>query len=308
MEARRAVAAGEGPRQGRQRSTTARTPRARWPSAGRRQRRRHRRAQVRDRLLGQVRRLRLAGPGDWPTRSLAEGEDAVDELTDEHRQPEARPRRRTSRSARSSRFEAADGNVLDTYLHIQDGRGVNARAGRARGRHRRAGPRRGRAHRLRQAAVPAPRRGRRPTPSSRSARRCSRHHASEGKPEQAWPEDRRGPPQRLVQGPGAARTGLRARREADHRPAPRRRRRSCGSPRSSSVTEPGRMTDSGRRRPARWPRVLLKLSGEAFAGEQGYGIDGEVVADAGRARSSRSGPTWASTWPSSSAAATSGGA
>lgn len=32
------------------------------------------------------------------------------------------------------------------------------------------------------------------------------------------------------------------------------------------------------RRPARWPRVLLKLSGEAFAGDGGYGIDGEVVA------------------------------
>lgn len=28
----------------------------------------------------------------------------------------------------------------------------------------------------------------------------------------------------------------------------------------------------------RWPRVLIKLSGEAFAGDQGYGIDGEIVA------------------------------
>jgi uridylate kinase len=28
---------------------------------------------------------------------------------------------------------------------------------------------------------------------------------------------------------------------------------------------------------ARWPRILLKLSGEAFAGDQGYGIDGETV-------------------------------
>ncbi len=28
---------------------------------------------------------------------------------------------------------------------------------------------------------------------------------------------------------------------------------------------------------ARWPRVVLKLSGEAFAGSLGYGIDGEVV-------------------------------
>jgi uridylate kinase len=30
-------------------------------------------------------------------------------------------------------------------------------------------------------------------------------------------------------------------------------------------------------RPARWGRVLLKVSGEAFAGEAGYGIDGTVV-------------------------------
>lgn len=31
------------------------------------------------------------------------------------------------------------------------------------------------------------------------------------------------------------------------------------------------------RRPARWSRVLVKLSGEAFAGDAGTGIDGEVV-------------------------------
>lgn len=30
-------------------------------------------------------------------------------------------------------------------------------------------------------------------------------------------------------------------------------------------------------RKARWSRVMIKLSGEAFAGEQGFGIDGEVV-------------------------------
>lgn len=29
--------------------------------------------------------------------------------------------------------------------------------------------------------------------------------------------------------------------------------------------------------PARWPRVLIKLSGEAFAGDQGFGIDGAVI-------------------------------
>ncbi len=31
-------------------------------------------------------------------------------------------------------------------------------------------------------------------------------------------------------------------------------------------------------RPARWSRVVLKVSGEAFAGDDGYGIDGVVVA------------------------------
>ena len=36
-------------------------------------------------------------------------------------------------------------------------------------------------------------------------------------------QDRRGPPERVVQGPGAARAGLRPRRQADHHPAPRRR-------------------------------------------------------------------------------------
>ena len=34
---------------------------------------------------------------------------------------------------------------------------------------------------------------------------------------------------------------------------------------------------TGDRTPARWDRVVLKVSGEAFAGEAGYGIDGEIV-------------------------------
>ena len=33
----------------------------------------------------------------------------------------------------------------------------------------------------------------------------------------------------------------------------------------------------GERIPGRWGRVVLKVSGEAFAGEAGYGIDGEIV-------------------------------
>jgi uridylate kinase len=37
--------------------------------------------------------------------------------------------------------------------------------------------------------------------------------------------------------------------------------------------------DTDGRRPARWSRVLIKLSGEAFAGDGGFGIDGEIVSD-----------------------------
>lgn len=37
------------------------------------------------------------------------------------------------------------------------------------------------------------------------------------------------------------------------------------------------MSDAARTAP-RWPRVLLKLSGEAFAGDAGFGIDGGIVA------------------------------
>ncbi len=42
----------------------------------------------------------------------------------------------------------------------------------------------------------------------------------------------------------------------------------------SSATTPD---VAGGTTPARWSRVLVKLSGEAFAGDEGFGIDGEVV-------------------------------
>ncbi|MCY3910880.1 MAG: UMP kinase [bacterium] len=38
------------------------------------------------------------------------------------------------------------------------------------------------------------------------------------------------------------------------------------------------MTADGIKRSGRWDRIVLKLSGEAFAGEAGYGIDGEIAA------------------------------
>jgi uridylate kinase len=43
------------------------------------------------------------------------------------------------------------------------------------------------------------------------------------------------------------------------------------------VSDSAQTTGGAARRPARWSRVLVKLSGEAFAGEAGTGIDGEVV-------------------------------
>ena len=39
---------------------------------------------------------------------------------------------------------------------------------------------------------------------------------------------------------------------------------------------------AGAKRPPRWARVLIKLSGEAFAGGGGFGIDGEVVTELAR--------------------------
>ncbi len=37
----------------------------------------------------------------------------------------------------------------------------------------------------------------------------------------------------------------------------------------------------GSKRSGRWDRIVLKLSGEAFAGEAGYGIDGEIAVQIG---------------------------
>jgi len=50
---------------------------------------------------------------------------------------------------------------------------------------------------------------------------------------------------------------------------------------TTDVEPEGASADRQRVR-ARWSRVLLKLSGEAFAGEGGYGIDGLVVAQLAR--------------------------
>ena len=55
------------------------------------------------------------------------------------------------------RFQAAPGNVLGSYLHVQNDRGVNGVIVELKDGERRAGPRHRRPHRLRPAEVPAPR-------------------------------------------------------------------------------------------------------------------------------------------------------
>ena len=175
-----------------------------------------------------------------------------------------------------ARFEAADGNVLDAYLHLQDGRGVNGVLVEIAGGDARAGPRHRRAHRVRQADVPHPRRDRRPTRSRRSARRCSTS------PRRASP-NRRGPrSSRAGSTPGTPSRCFSSRASSATR---RRRSRSCSATprivRFAQVVHRRLTTlriavslvaaDHGR-------GCSCKLSGEAFAGEGGYGIDGLVVA------------------------------
>ncbi len=56
---------------------------------------------------------------------VAKGTDAVSELNDELDALKI-SKKENIEVGEVVRFEAADGNILDSYLHIQDGRGVNA--------------------------------------------------------------------------------------------------------------------------------------------------------------------------------------
>jgi len=56
---------------------------------------------------------------------VAKGEDAVSELAEELDQLKV-SKRENIELGTVVRIEAADGNILDSYLHLQDGRGVNA--------------------------------------------------------------------------------------------------------------------------------------------------------------------------------------
>ena len=166
------------------------------------------------------------------------------------------------------RFEAGPGSVLGNYEHVQGGRGVNGVLVELAGGN---------------ASWPttSPSTSPSPGPSTSAARTCrptwSRPSAqtletitrNEGKPEQAVAEDRRGSPQRLLQGRLPARAALRQGRQAVDHAGPRRRPGSSASPRSKSADPSGSSP--------RWKRIVFKPSGEALAGPSGTGLDGDTL-------------------------------
>ena len=83
------------------------------------------------------------------------------------------------------RLEAGDGNVLDSYLHVQGSRGVNAVLVELSGGTRAAGPRHRGPHRVRPPEVPAGGRTCRPSDVEKERATLEAITRNEGKPEQA---------------------------------------------------------------------------------------------------------------------------
>ena len=120
-------------------------------------------------------------------------------------------------------LKLSEGETVDTYLHRQDGRGVNGVVVVLQG---------GTPELAHDIAVHVafakpqyldPRRGPRGR-GGRGARDAARHHQGRGQARGRVAEDRRGPPHRLVQRAGARRSALRPRRQGDRGPARRERR------------------------------------------------------------------------------------
>ena len=169
----------------RRSAPTARTRRAQSPSRSSSDGAAHRRAQVRDRLRRQVRAVHRWSRTTSPTLVLAEGDRCREPAVERPRRPEVTLKENIE-LGRVVRFEAAAGNVLDTYLHIQERPRRERRARRASTAARRAGPRHRGAHRVRQAAVPHAGRGARRR-RRRGARRRSRPSpATRASPSRRW--------------------------------------------------------------------------------------------------------------------------
>jgi elongation factor Ts len=177
------------------------------PWRRRRRRRRHRRAQVRDRLLGQVRRLQgltqaladaVAAKGPPPSPSFAAELDDLKVTLKENIE-----------LGTVVRFEAADGNVLDTYCTSRTAAASTACSSSSPAATAEL------AHDIAvhiaftKPTVPDPRRG--PGRARSTKERATLEDITRrGQARAGAAQDRRGSPQRLVQGAGAARAEVRA--------------------------------------------------------------------------------------------------
>ena len=157
-----------------------------------------------------------ASPRSWPTR-WPPGARPPWATTRTRSTTSRSPSRRTSRSGGPCRSRST-GQIVDTYLHRQDGRGVNGVVVVLEGGSKEL------AHDLAvHIAFAKPQylhAGRGPgRPGRGGAPDPAHHHQGRGQARAGLAQDRRGPPERLVQGAGAARAALRPGREADRGPA-----------------------------------------------------------------------------------------
>ena len=175
---------------------------------------------MRDRLRRQVRQLRRPHPGRWPTRSpprasaaAGDHKDAVDDLKITLKE--------NIEVGRVVQVDAVgDGEAVDTYLHRQDGRGVNGVVVVLRGGSEEL------AHDIAvHIAFAKPQylaRDDVPADVVEDERETLLGITkAEGKPEAAWPKIVEGRLNGWYKERVLARAALRPRREADHRPARR---------------------------------------------------------------------------------------
>ena len=152
---RQELAARAGPRRQRQARRPGEHPGRRRPRR-RRAGRRARRAEVRDRLRRRQRALQARGPGAGPPRRR-QGRGRRRRSPGPPRGPQDHAQGEDRARARRAPGGGA-GDVIDSYLHIQGGRGVNGVLVVLAGGSPAAGPRHRRARRLRPPEVPLARR------------------------------------------------------------------------------------------------------------------------------------------------------
>ena len=303
------AAAREGPGQGRR----PRRPRER-PG---RHRRRHQRGHGRRWSSSSARPTSSPSPSNFIhlTQELAdsvaaEGEAGVAAHKHAHRRPQGHAQGEHRGRRRRAASSCPSGEIVDTYLHRQDGRGVNGVVVVLQGGTEEL------AHDIAvhiafaKPAVPDPRRGPRRR-GRRGARDAAQHHQGRGQARgRRWPKIVEGRLNGWYKERVLARPALRPRREADGRPARRERRApaSSASPSSSSAGEPRHpVTASGERPGDELPPRPAQAVGRGLRRRRRL-RHRRCVRRVHRHRDRRGPQRWASTSRWWSAAATSGGA